>query len=197
MMNSLFSRVFFVLVFLLCASIVGSAQATQNVIPKPTAYTTAPKVFIAKLKKGEQNLYDITGNISFTITAANSDDTVVGTVNYAISDDSRQKIAALIEKPLASVPDNITRRDVIANFVKDTAPPVIRLLISTIEMEIAGGMLQFSGAMLDINARSVSTTTYTTEEVEALLTLWARQILNDRPRRGIIFRLNRVIKGER
>lgn len=195
-MNTKFLHAFFAVIFLLGANIAANAQA-REVIPKPTAYTTTPKTFIAKLKNGEQDVYDIVGNISFTVTAANSDDTVAGTVDYTIPDEARRKIAAQSGKPLNSVPNSITRKEVTASFEQATALPVIHLLINPMEVDVAGAKVYFNSVTLDINARpSGSRTKYTNEEIESLFTIWVRQILDGRARHGIIARMNKVINGK-
>src|SRR4029434_948274 len=117
--------------------------------PKPVVFTTSPKVTVAKLKTGETESYDVRGKITFTITAANSDDTVAGTVNYTIPDDARQKIAAITGKSLNSVPSSITRKDTVAGFQKMTAPPIIHLEISPMEVDVAGAKINFNRVQLD------------------------------------------------
>lgn len=166
------------------------------VTPKPVAFSTAPKVTVAKLKTSETDTYDVRGKITFTITAANSDDTVAGTVNYTIPDDARQKIAAITSKPLNSIPSSVTRKDTLAGFQKMTAPPIIHLEISKMEVDVAGAKVHFNRITLDVNGRESTDQKYSNEEFETLLTVWARQIANGRPRRGIITRLNKLIAGE-
>lgn len=194
-MNTKFSRAILTMAFLLGTALVANAQV-KEVTPKAVAYTTAPKTFVSKLKNGEQDVYDIKGKLTFTVTAANSDDTIAGTVNYTIPDDARQKIAAQTGKPLNSIPSTIKRTDVLATFEKATAPPIIHLQLSPMDVDVAGAKVAFNRVTLDINAREGNVAQYTNEEVEALFTVWARQILNGRARRGIIARLNKVINGE-
>lgn len=195
-MNTKLSRTILTLACLLCAGIVANAQG-QQAIPKATVYTTAPKMVIAKLKSGDQDVYDVRGKLTFTVVAANSDDTIAGTVTYTLPDDARQKIAAQIGKPLNSVPATITRKDVIATFQKATAPPLIHLELSPMEVDAAGAKLRFNRIALDVTAREGGTIPlYSNEEMEALFTKWAQQILNGRSRRGIIARMNRAINGE-
>ncbi|MFN8003861.1 MAG: hypothetical protein U0X75_22935 [Acidobacteriota bacterium] len=194
-MNTKFSRAILTMAFLLGTALVANAQV-KEVTPKAVAYTTAPKTFVSKLKNGDQDVYDIKGKLTFTVTAANSDDTIAGTVNYTIPDDARQKIAAQTGKPLNSIPSTIKRTDVLATFEKATAPPIIHLQLSPMDVDVAGAKVAFNRVTLDINAREGNVAQYTNEEVEALFTVWARQILNGRARRGIIARLNKVINGE-
>jgi len=193
-MNTKLMRVACALVCLLGMAVIVNAQ---QAVPKPVAYTTAPKVVIAKLRNGEQDVHDVRGKVSFTITAANSDDTIVGTLTYAIPDADRQKIAAVSGKALNTVPATLTQKDVIATFQKATAPPVLHLEINTMDMDVAGLKMRFNRIILDVNARDGGNiTSYSNEEMEALVTVWARQILNGRSRRGVIARMNKVINGE-
>jgi hypothetical protein len=128
-------------------------------------------------------------------TLANSDDTVTGTLNYAIPHEVRQKIAAHAGLALDTVPSVMTRQKVIASFEQATAPPAIHLLTGPMEMEVMGVKVYFNRITLDINARNAPETLYSNDEIEALITAWARQIVDGRPRRGIIYHLNRVIAG--
>ncbi|MEP7337495.1 MAG: hypothetical protein ABI977_07100 [Acidobacteriota bacterium] len=196
-MNTKFSRAILAVAFLMGASIIASAQA-QQVTPKAIAYTTKPKIFIAKLKSGEQDAYDVRGNVSFTVTAANSDDTVAGTLAYTIPDDARQKIAAMSGKALTAVPSSITRKDVIAAFQKATTPPVLHLEVNAMDVDVAGVKMHFNRIALDINSRdpNIGAALYTNEEMEALFTKWVQQINAGRARRGVIARMNKVINGE-
>lgn len=195
-MNTKLSKAFSVVAFLLGASIIANAQAAQ-VTPKPVAFTTAPKLVIAKLKNGEPDAYDVRGKVAFTITAANSDDTVAGTLTYSIPDADRQKIAALSGKPLTAVPASVTRKDVVAGFQKATTPPVLHLEIGTMDIDVAGLKMHFNRIVLDVNARDGgSVALYTNEEMEALFTKWVLQINAGRARRGVIARMNKVINGE-
>jgi len=183
-----------------------SAQKTQKaaaappapVTPKPVVFATAPKLTVAKLKTGggENDTYDVRGKITFTITAANSDDTVAGTINYTIPDDARQKIAAITGKPLNSVPSSITQKDTLAEFQRLTAPPIIHLEIKPLDVDVVGAKMHFNRITLDVNGRESTDQKYSNEEMETLLTIWARQIANGRPRRGIIATMNKRIAGE-
>jgi hypothetical protein len=167
------------------------------VTPKPVVFTTAPKLTVAKLKISETEVYDVRGKITYTITAANSDDTVAGAINYTIPDEARQKIAALTGKPLSGVPSSVSRKDVVAGFQKATAPPIIHLEVSPMDVDVAGAKMHFNRIVLDINAREGGTVSkFSNEEMEALFTKWAQQILAGRARRGVIAAMNRRIAGE-
>lgn len=193
-MNTKFSRAIFAFVCLLGLGISASAQSP--VTPKAVVYTTAAKLVIAKLKNGEADAYDVRGKVSFTFTAANSDDTIAGTLSYTIPDDARQKIASMSGKALNAVPASITKKDLIASFQKATEPPVLHLELGTTDLDVAGVKMRFNRIVLDINARDSNPPDYSAQEMEALITVWARQINGGRSRRGIIARVNKIINGE-
>lgn len=190
-MNTKTSRILASLTLLF--SFVGIAQAQSQATPKPVTFTTAPKTVIAKLGDTDS----VNGKLTYTITAANSDDTVAGTINYTIPDATRQRIAAMTGKQLNVIPNNVTRKDVVANFQKGTKAPIINLELDPMEVDVAGAKLKFNRVVLDINGREGGNTTlYTNEEMEVLFNAWAKQINAGRPRRGIVARMNRAINGE-
>lgn len=168
----------------------------QPARPRPVVFTTAAKLTVAKLQTGGAEAYDVRGKLSFTVTSANSDDTVTGAINYTIPDDARRKIAALTGKPLDGVPSSIMRKGAIAAFQKMTSAPIIHLEIRPMDMDIAGAKMRFNRIVLDINARERSDTKFTNDEMESLFTSWARQISAGRFRRGVIAMINRRIAGE-
>ncbi len=190
-MNNKLSHILFAGACLLALSALAFAQKPAAT-PKPTAFTTTPKLAIGKVNNTEE----VRGKLTYTVTAANSDDTVAGTVTYQVPDDARQRIAALTGKPLAQVPANVTKKDVVAQFQKATEPPIIHLEITGLDLDVAGAKLNFTRVVLDVNARPSEESKYTKEEMEALFTNWAKQINAGRPRRGIVARMNRAINGE-
>jgi hypothetical protein len=155
---------------------------------KPVGYTTAPKLALARLKSGESNLYEVRGRATLTVTAANNNDTVTGTLIYALPDEARQKIAQLTGQPLNAILSGLTRQDVVAAFQPDTACPVVRLKIGALELDVAGAKLQFNRIVLDV--------VETADEVPQHFCAWTRQINAKRQRRGIIASLNRLLTGE-
>jgi hypothetical protein len=194
-MNTKLLTAIFTFLCLLGATTDINAQA-PGVTPKPVAFATTPKMTIAKLKNGEQDVYEVRGKASFTVTAANSDDTIAGTFNYTIPDDARQKIASISGKPLNTIPSNLTRKDTLAYFQEGTAAPVIHLELKPMEFDVSGVKLAINRVVLDINGRDSTSAYYSKDEMEALFTIWARQINTKRSRRGIISRMNKVINGE-
>src|SRR5262245_15644039 len=59
----------------------GAGAQTAQTRPAPlVVYTTPPKTSVARLKLNGAEDHEIRGNVTFTITAANYDDTMVGTL---------------------------------------------------------------------------------------------------------------------
>lgn len=195
-MNTKFGTFALSLVILLGATVVAGAQVAPAT-PKAVKFTTAPKLVISKLKSGEQDVYDVRGKITYTVTAANSDDSVAGSISYTIPDDARQKIASMTGKQVTAIPSEVSQNDVVAYFQKGTMAPIIHLEVSPMVIEVSGAKLSFNRVVLDVKGRDGGNVAqYTTDEIEALFTVWAKQINNGRARRGIIARMNKVINGE-
>ncbi len=159
---------------------------------KPTIFTTEAKSVTGKLHETDE----ARGQLTFTVTAANADNTITGTINYALADETRRKIAQLTDTPLARVPSMIAKQNVSAAFQTGTEPPVIHWEIRGEELETTGLKIRFPLIVLDLKTRPSEESKYTKEEMEALFTHMASQINSGRPTRGLIARLNRVIKGE-
>ena len=194
-MKTTLTRMAFVAVCLMSLNLLAFAQGAA-VQPKPVAYATKPKLVIAKLKQGETDAYEVRGQFSYTATAANSDDTIAGTISYTVPDDARQKIAAMSGKPLTQVPTTFTQKNVVAEFQKGTGMPLLHLEIKAMDVSILGVTTHFNRIVLDVPGRESENTRYTNAEMEALFSNWAKQIAAGRSRRGIIARMNKVINGE-
>jgi hypothetical protein len=143
---------------------------------------------VAKLKSGESGDSEVRGKVTFTLTAANYDDTVVGTLIFTISEEARKKIAEASGEPLSSIPAYVSRKDVTAGFRKGTSCPVISLEIGAVELEVCGAKLSFDRVVVNIIE--------VRDEVPQLFCIWTRQINANRQRRGVIASINRLITVE-
>jgi hypothetical protein len=191
-----------VLTILLAASAAAFAQLTsQSSDPKGAdtqtagtrqtplvVYTTPPKKFVAKLKSGDSGDWEVRGIVTFTPSAAKYDDTVVGTLVFTISEESRKKISEVSGELLTLIPASVLRKDLAASFRKGTSCPEVILEIGATELEVAGAKLCFDRVMVNVIE--------TREEVPQHFCLWARQINANRQRRGVIASLNRLIAVE-
>ncbi len=190
------------LALLLAAGAVAFAQSTaQSSDPKgadtqaadtrqapQVVYTTPPKTSVGKFKLGESEAREVRGKVTFTLTAANYDDTVVGTLVFTIPEEARKKIAEASGEPLTSIPAIVAQKDVAAGFRKGTSCPMVSLEIGATEMDVAGAKLSFDRVVVNVIE--------TPEEVPQHFCVWARQINANRQRRGVIASLNRLITVE-
>jgi hypothetical protein len=189
-MNWKFASAAFVFICLLIGGWValGAMASTQT---KPIVFTTTPKPVSASLQLSDGSSFAIRGRASLTVTTANEDDTLTGTLVYTLPDDTRQKIARTTGKTLKDIPSSATLKAVSANFRHGTACPLVRLEVSVKDAEINaawGAKLRFDHVVLDIHE--------TPEQMNQLVCSWTRQINAKRQRRGIIAAINRLILPE-
>jgi hypothetical protein len=160
-----------------------NTQQTPKVV-----YTTPPKTSVARLKSGAPEDYEVRIKVAYTITAANYDDSMVGTLVFTIPEDARKKIAEVSGGDLTSIPASVARKDVVAGFQKGTACPEVNIDIGAMELDLAGTKLSFD--------RIVVAVIETLEEVPQHFCVWTRQINANRKHRGVISSLNRLITVE-
>jgi hypothetical protein len=159
------------------------ARQTPQVV-----YTTPPKTSVAMFKLGDSEACEVRGNVTFTLTAAKYDDTVVGTLVFTIPEVARKKIADASGEPLTSIPARVERKDMGAGFRKGTSCPEVSLEIGATELEVAGAKLSFGRVVVNV--------VETLEEVPQHFCVWTRQINANRSRRGVIASLNRLVTVE-
>lgn len=188
------TKIFSTLLIGLCLLALSLTAAAQQKT-KAETITTPAKLVITKLKVGEADSYEVRGKATFTLTAANSDDSVAGTLVYTLPDDARQKVAQMTGKSLNDIPASITTKDVVANFQKATACPVVHLEFSPMDITVAGVKNHFNRFVLDIN-ETISGGTKYQQELATLFCVWTKQINNGRARRGVISRVNAILNGE-
>jgi hypothetical protein len=181
------SKFFLALATLLCG-LPGQLSATQTPARKPQIFTTPAKAVTAYLSQNGQPDYEIHGQAAFTVTAANSDDTLTGKFVYALPDEARQKIAALTNRPFNQIPALLAKPEVKAAFQKESACPLLQWELAPVELEIVSVKLHFKRVVLDVPE--------TREHLTQLFCHWARQINVNRQRRGLIAALNRALKGD-
>lgn len=174
-------------------SFVSTGAASQK--SKGVAFSSLQKVAIGNLADG----YEVRGKATYTITAANSDDSLAGTLSYVIPDDARQKIAVATGKQVSAVPSNLTMKDVVASFQKTTACPVVHIEVGPLEMDAVGAKIKFPRkVVLDIQGMEPGSLEKPTPQQEMAMQfcVWTRQINNGGIRRGVIRRVNELINGE-
>lgn len=164
------------------------AQTAGTRQPPLIIYTTPPKTSVAKLKSSGPEAPEVRCIVTFTLTAANYDDTVVGTLVFKIPEEARKKIAKISGEPLISIPATVTRKDVVAGFQKGASCPMVGIDIGATELDLAGAKLSFD--------RVVVAVIETLGDVPQHFCVWTRQINKNRQRRGVIASLNRLITVE-
>lgn len=166
---------------------LGGASLVRAQATKPLIYTTAPKPVVAQLASGNDER-NVRCMATLTITAANYDDTVAGTLVFTFADQARQKLAHSSSQLLRDIPTNVVQKGVTATFQSGRACPVLHLEVGAPEIEVAGVKLRFNRLTLEINE--------TPAEMTQLFCNWTRQINVKRQRRGIIAAINRLLVGE-
>ena len=171
----------------LCLFVVGisaQAQAKKKAVP----YITAPKMVVTKLKVSDGESLDVRGKATFTLTAANNDDSLAGTITYVLPEDVRAKIAQITGKPLAQIPQSITQADVVGQFQKLTDCPVINLDFPAMDLMVHGAKIHFNRFVMSMKEGE--------HEVSLYVCVIAKQINAGRPRRGPIRRINEILNGD-
>ena len=180
---------------LLCLLAFGLTVSAQDKVGKPETLSLIPKMVISKIRIGEGDAFDVRGKVSFTFTAANSDDSLVGTMVYTVPEDARQKIASMTGKPVAQVPASVTVKDLLINFQKATACPVIHFEFSAMDIDITGVKSHFNRFVLDLND-DLKGLSDAQQGMVKIFCKFADQINAGRQRRGLIKRINDIINGE-
>jgi len=189
------TRIFRATLTLFCLLAFGLTASAQDKIGKPETLSLIPKLVISKIKIAEGDAFDIRGKAAFTFTAANSDDTLVGTLIYAVPVEARQKIASMTGKPLAQVPTSVTIKDQVIEFQKTTSCPVMHFEFKPMDVDIAGVKAHFTRFVMDLND-DLKGLTEAQQGMVKIFCKFAEQINNGRQRRGLIARINAIINGE-
>jgi hypothetical protein len=142
----------------------------------------------SRLKAGDSETREVRIKVTYTLTAAKYDDTMVGTLVFWIPEEARKKIAEAVSLPLSSIPASVMRKDVVAGFRKETSCPMVGIDIGETELDVAGAKLSFKRIVVDVIE--------TPQEVPQHFCFWTRQINTNRSRRGVIASLNRLITVE-
>lgn len=124
-----------ILLILLCyGSLPTSAQQKQKDCPK---LITQSKTLPGRARISNNEIIEIKGTAIYTVADYYTDDSLGGLLTYTITDADRQKIAQTLKKPLSDIPSVIEVPGVIANFVKLTDCPIVRLEILPMTLKIA------------------------------------------------------------
>lgn len=174
--------------FLLCCVflVVGLAAPAQT--KKGKTITTGPKLVVTKLKVSDGEAFEVRGQATFTLAAANPDSSLAGTITYSLPNDARARMAQITGQPLAQIPQSIRQPDVVGLFQKLTECPVVHIDFPAMDMVVQGAKIHFNRFVLDIKEGE--------HEIAPYICVIARQIKQGRLYRGAVQRINEIINGE-
>lgn len=164
----------------------GTAAQSQLSKRTPVVYTTTPQRARVRVVINPLSEAEASGQATFTVTRANDDDSLSGTLQFAFDPDSRAKIAEILKLPEA--PATLARTEVRARFRSGSACPVAHLELDQVTLEASGVRLILPKLILTI-----------IEDKDAMtpqLCFLARQINVGKMRRGVIAAINSLIRGE-
>lgn len=155
----------------------------------PVVFTTSSTIIKSQLKLPDGRKFLVTGAATLTITKANDDDTVAGTLVYTLSDAERKSLAEITGRPVAEIPGSFDIKDLTASFRRGASCPLIKLQVAIKELDLPGAKLIFERATLNIYESP--------DSLNQLFCSWTRQINAKRQRIGIIAAINRLIAPEK
>lgn len=137
-----------ILISLLCILLVSTIAQEQP--KKCRKAITDSKKLIGTLKLKERDAIEIVGQATYTITALNSDESLVGTFVFTLAEAERQKIAQAVNKELRNVPLTFSQQEVVGQFHKLTECPVLKFDFPAIELEVAGAKMRWQRFTLNL-----------------------------------------------
>lgn len=167
-----------------CLSI--SLQAQEQ---RPQTISSVPREVMLEVNVDGDKKLGLNGKAIFTPTEGNSDDTLTGVLVYEISDDSRRLLAKQSNKLLTEILNNVTVKEVIAQFERHAKCPELRFEFSEVTIAVAGSAGRAKRFKLIFPE--------TEQELSKLLCQWARRVESGRGTRGMASRFNRLVKGDK
>lgn len=167
-------------------SLVAILVPTQ---PKPPVVYTTPAKRSEASFRFENVETKIEGRVTYTLTAANDDDSLRGTFTILLSPEVRQTVADASKVKPTEIAASYSSPGVIAKFAKGTSCPAIELDFPEFEIKAGKGSLVMSGKLLEIRESA--------DRLIQQLCFWTRQINVKKERIGIIRSINRMIEGDK
>jgi hypothetical protein len=171
--------------------LVWSATVAAQTPPpqrQPLTVATAPKPMTVKWEGADGKSVDLPGQMVFSLSQANSDDTLTGTMIYVLPDATRATLAAQTAQPLQNIPPFLMQTKVAAVWAKETGCPYLRMECGELAFEILSGKIHFKRVTLEFLE--------TQDYLPQLLCHWTRQLNTKKQRRSIITAINRALAGE-
>ena len=172
------------------ALLAGSAALAQTPAPvrKPLTIATPPKPLPVKWQGADGQDLELRGQLVFSVTRANDDDTLTGWMLYLLPDDQRARLAKHTGQPLKNIPPYLMQTNVAATWAKDTSCPSARIESGELVFEILSGKIHFNRVTLAFAE--------TPDYLPQLFCHWTRQLNTKRQRRSLIAAINRALTGD-
>lgn len=171
--------------FILFACLVAIPILTfaQEKVRKTETISTTSKITLAKL-----NATEIKGTAIYTLASANYDGTLIGNLVYNLPALERQKIAQVLNKPLAEIPASLAANNLTAKLEKNTHCPEIHLEFTELNFDVAGTKLQIGHFVLKLIE--------TPQKLSHALCIWTDRTNKRVTNKGIVQYINLLLKGE-
>ncbi len=163
----------------------GQATAQSR---RPVVFSTQPQTVTLSIRSPDAPLSVTIARVTYTITSANIDDTLTGTLTLSPPGEPKKQRRSERKVPVDALPQSFSQENVAASFRSRTSCPLIRIEIGPITLSLGGRLVEVSRFDLVINE--------TKAEVSQLLCFWSKQISTTGPRRGIAAKINRLINGD-
>lgn len=169
---------------LLNSSGLAGTQTSQPVVFVTPAQTIS---LVVRSKAKEPRKLDAL--VTYTLTSAVPDDTLKGNLSISFVSIPKKSKApvALNAEALQGLPQAISKENVPASFMNQTACPQLKLQFREVELE---------GSAAVIDAFVIVVPEMRDNEVSQLLCFWTTQINSNRVRKGIVAKINRLLKAE-
>lgn len=155
---------------------------------RPVVFATSPQTLAFVLDNQPHTRSDLQAIATFSISSANLNDTLAGSLTFTLSDKTRANIALASDKPVGAIPSTLVAKEITARFRKGATCPALRIEMEPVNLAIEGIQLRFSQFTLVIKESK--------DDISQLLCFWTKQINASGHRRGIISRINRLLAGE-
>jgi len=184
------SKTYVKIVIIFVLAISACPSWAQEKAKEPERLVTETKSVAAKIKVGQSEIAEVSGEATYTIEAANSDDSFAGTFVYNIPEDTRQKLAKVAGKSLSDIPSKFEQKDVIAEFERNTKCPDLRLEFPKPKIKCSGIEIHFDCFVLILPD--------TAQEVSKLMCHFAQRVFSGRPNEGrYAGRINALLNPEK
>lgn len=177
------SKALLAVLLLLSLSGLAGTQTRQ-----PVSFSTPPQTITLTIRSKGAQPRELVALVTYSLTSALPDDTLRGTlrISFVSVPNKNKPPVPLSAESLQGLPQSISKEEVPAGFLEQTACPKLKLQIGEVELEdsiVIGGFVIVVPEKRD-------------DEVSQLLCFWTTQINSNRVRKGIVGKINDLIRTE-